>query len=495
MSSGRPSLVHGLGLSPHPQLPTALTHHVRHGEHADPYAIGLSAFARNFQGTVYALVVMGCLWLIAWVDGVTMTTPYHVLSSLAGLLTFIGLRQFNLLGAWRLGHRGAEGHRMLLHWAGVVGALLFVAYATKYSAYFSRAVLLVWFVASPVALLSLNFGLRWVTRRALPDLAPGRRSVMIFASDSARRFADSVRESHSFDLLGFFDDRSPERRARDMCVNYLGKTSEAADYVRRNHIAVVFIFLSYRDSQRVASMLEELGDTTASVYYVPDFTVFDQLETRMISVESLPMLEVVETPFYGVDGLIKQIFDWSLALMLLTALALPMALVALMIKATSPGPVLFKQKRYGLNGREFSIYKFRTMVRDAPNAEMQQATTDDPRVTPLGRLLRRTSIDELPQLFNVIKGEMSLVGPRPHTVAHNEFYRKSVRRYMVRHKVKPGLTGLAQVEGCRGETAQLELMEKRVFWDLEYIKNWSIGLDLIILIRTVGVVLRGDHAY
>jgi putative colanic acid biosynthesis UDP-glucose lipid carrier transferase len=172
-----------------------------------------------------------------------------------------------------------------------------------------------------------------------------------------------------------------------------------------------------------------------------------------------------------------------------------MVIIALLIKLTSRGPIIFKQRRYGLDGREIKIYKFRSMTVSEDGATVQQATKQDGRITPLGKYLRRYSLDELPQIFNVLHGSMSLVGPRPHAVAHNEQYRKLIKGYMVRHKVRPGITGLAQVNGCRGETARLEEMQARVDFDLEYLRNWSPTLDLKILVRTVLLLLRDTRAY
>jgi putative colanic acid biosynthesis UDP-glucose lipid carrier transferase len=180
---------------------------------------------------------------------------------------------------------------------------------------------------------------------------------------------------------------------------------------------------------------------------------------------------------------------------LLVAIPLMIA-VAFLIKVSSPGAVIFRQRRYGLDGREIIIYKFRTMtVMEDDNGSIRQATRDDARVTAIGRLLRRTSLDELPQLVNVLQGRMSLVGPRPHAVAHNELYRKLIKGYMVRHKVPPGITGLAQVHGLRGETTSVEQMEARVQYDLEYLRNWSVLLDLKILLKTLSIVARGRNAY
>jgi putative colanic acid biosynthesis UDP-glucose lipid carrier transferase len=172
-----------------------------------------------------------------------------------------------------------------------------------------------------------------------------------------------------------------------------------------------------------------------------------------------------------------------------------MIATAVLVRFSSKGPVIFKQRRYGLDGREIIIYKFRTMTVTEDTGPIRQATRDDERVTPIGRWLRRTSLDELPQLINVLQGRMSLVGPRPHAVAHNELYRKLIKGYMVRHKVPPGITGLAQVHGLRGETTTIEQMEARVQYDLEYLRNWSVLLDLKILVKTLSIVARGRNAH
>jgi putative colanic acid biosynthesis UDP-glucose lipid carrier transferase len=192
-----------------------------------------------------------------------------------------------------------------------------------------------------------------------------------------------------------------------------------------------------------------------------------------------------ETPFYGVDGWLKRLEDIVVGSLILLIIAIPMLIIALCVKLTSPGPALFRQRRYGLNGEVIDVLKFRSMSVTEDGAEIKQATKDDPRITRFGAFLRRTNLDELPQFLNVMAGSMSIVGPRPHAVAHNELYRKKVRGYMLRHKVKPGITGWAQVNGWRGETDTLEKMEKRVEHDLDYIRNWSLLWDLQIIFMTV----------
>ena len=207
----------------------------------------------------------------------------------------------------------------------------------------------------------------------------------------------------------------------------------------------------------------------------------------------MPVVSVRDTPYFGVRGLIKRLSDILIASLILLLASPVMALIAVGIKLTSPGPVLFKQRRYGLDGEEISVYKFRSMTVTEDGDRIVQAKKRDPRVTPFGKFLRRSSLDELPQFFNVLQGRMSVVGPRPHAVAHNEMYRKVVKGYMIRHKVKPGITGWAQVNGLRGETDTLDKMAARIEYDLEYIRNWSVMLDLWIILKTVKVVFGGDR--
>jgi putative colanic acid biosynthesis UDP-glucose lipid carrier transferase len=243
------------------------------------------------------------------------------------------------------------------------------------------------------------------------------------------------------------------------------------------------------------NLLDDLRDTTASIYYVPDIFVFDLIQARSGEIHGIPVVAMCETPFYGYRGVAKRLTDIGFSLVILMLLLPLLVLIALMVKFSSPGPIIFKQRRYGLDGREIAVYKFRTMRVTEDGDEIRQASRSDNRITRVGNVLRRSSMDELPQLINVLQGRMSLVGPRPHAVAHNEEYRKLIKGYMVRHKVLPGITGLAQVNGCRGETSQLEQMEARVNFDLDYLRHWSPMLDIKILLLTVLKVFRDDKAY
>jgi len=228
---------------------------------------------------------------------------------------------------------------------------------------------------------------------------------------------------------------------------------------------------------------------------VPDIFMYDIIQARIDTVAGMPVVAVCETPFHGTMGLMKRLSYLLIASTAIVLTAPVMLAIAVAIKVTMPGPVLFRQRRYGLDGREITVWKFRSMKVAEDGDNVRQATRDDDRITPLGRFLRRTSLDELPQFFNVLQGRMSVVGPRPHAVSHNELFRKVIKGYMVRHKVKPGITGWAQINGARGETAQLEDMERRIRYDLEYLRQWSLRLDLYIIWRTIRLVFKDPQAY
>jgi putative colanic acid biosynthesis UDP-glucose lipid carrier transferase len=246
---------------------------------------------------------------------------------------------------------------------------------------------------------------------------------------------------------------------------------------------------------RTASLLAALADTTVTVYLVADFLYYSLLRAQWSQVGNIPVVSVHDSPFEGVVGWVKRVEDLVLGTIIVSLTAIPMICIAVAIKLSSPGPVFFRQWRYGLCGKKIRILKFRTMKVCEDGPSVVQASRNDPRVTRVGRFLRRTSLDEFPQFLQVLTGELSLVGPRPHAVAHNEQYRSLIHGYMLRHMVKPGITGWAQVNGWRGETAELEKMEQRVQHDLEYIRNWNLLLDLKIIFLTIFGAKKGRNAY
>ena len=387
---------------------------------------------------------------------------------------------------------------VIMRWMLIVAILLAIGYVTKYSEDFSRRAVLTWVFVAPVLLVVCALVLQELMRRVMHDPSAVRRVAFAGCTDASKLLADRITESSGalgLRVQGFFDDRSADRLGVCGGIRLLGGLQDLVSYVRRGSVDVVFVALPVRQVRRVNELLEELRDTTASVYYVPDIFVYDLIQSRTGEILGMPVVALCETPFYGYRGVVKRITDVLFAATMLVVASPLMLWIAWRVRRSSPGPIIFKQCRYGLDGEEILVYKFRTMTVRENGEHVVQATREDARVTPIGRFLRRYSLDELPQLINVLQGRMSLVGPRPHAVAHNEEYRKLIRGYMIRHKAPPGITGLAQVNGCRGETARIEEMQARVNYDLEYLRRWTPLLDLKILFLTMLRVLRDDKAY
>lgn len=293
---------------------------------------------------------------------------------------------------------------------------------------------------------------------------------------------------------GIYDDRL-QSRTDATTIDVLGDLKKLVRNAKNGEIDIVYITLALKAEERIKNIISELSDTTVSVYYVPDFFGFDLLRSQWSSVGNIAVVSIYDSPFYGVDGVLKRIFDVIFSLFVLILIAIPMLFIAILVKITSSGPILFKQRRFGLDGNEIIVWKFRSMSVAEDGSKVVQAKKNDPRVTKLGGFLRKTSLDELPQFINVLQGSMSVVGPRPHAVAHNELYRKQIKGYMLRHKVKPGITGLAQIQGYRGETDTLDKMEGRIKYDLEYIEHWSLHMDIKIVLLTVFKGFLGKEVY
>jgi putative colanic acid biosynthesis UDP-glucose lipid carrier transferase len=373
-----------------------------------------------------------------------------------------------------------------------VSLLAVAGFAVQYGEAFSRRVLLTWAVITPLLIAAAQY---WAHTFFAQNIA-ARRAVIAGVGDLSRRLARAIAEQadHGVVLEGWFEDRSAERTGA-LDGRMLGKLTALPQYVREHNIDLIYIALPIRHEERTKWLLDELHDTTASIYFVPDIFVFDLIQSRVDVIDGIPVLALCETPFFGINGLVKRASDLVLASVMLV-LALPLLIVtALGVAATTPGSIIFKQRRYGLDGREIVVYKFRSMATSDDAANVQQAQRNDARITPFGRIIRKYSLDELPQLINVIQGRMSLVGPRPHAVAHNEEYRRLIKGYMIRHKVAPGITGLAQIRGHRGETRTVEEMKDRVESDLEYLRRWSLALDLKIIAVTVLRVFHDSKAY
>ena len=464
------------------------------GHYKFGFTAALIALLQSIAAPVIStIVLLGSTALL----GAPFNESYVALAVISGLLCYIFMRR-QMDEDWS-GHTNGWtiASKATLAWIGVFGALLLIGYATKQSAVYSRRALFTWFLVTPPLLSAALILLRNWYRRAVISSGRTRTAIIAGVNEVSRQLARSIRERPELGLImsGFFDDRGIDRLGDLGDSEFLGRLSDIPDYTKENEVDTVFFAVPLAHIDRTKDLIDRLSDTTASLYFVPDLFVFDLIQAKTDDLDGIPIVALLETPFYGWKGLTKQISDFILASLMLL-LALPcMVMIALAIKLTSPGSVIFKQRRYGLDGEEIVIYKFRTMTVSEDSEQVVQATKNDSRITPIGQLLRRYSLDELPQLINVLQGRMSVVGPRPHAIAHNEQYRKLIRGYMGRHKVTPGITGLAQVSGCRGETTDVEAMKRRVRYDLEYLRHWSLALDFKIILKTLTVWFRDEKAY
>ena len=282
-------------------------------------------------------------------------------------------------------------------------------------------------------------------------------------------------------------------KSDDIAVPVLGNRENIIDVIRNNRVKSVYIAVSLENSHMVEDIYLELVNENVDIHWAPNIFSLDLINHSVKELAGIPLLTLSESPLIGNYRLLKAIEDRVIALVLVILLCPLMLVVAVLIKLESPGPVIFRQNRTGWDGEIFPIWKFRSMrISQANDGTLKQATVDDDRFTRVGKFIRKTSIDELPQLFNVLSGKMSLVGPRPHAIEHNVEYAKRINAYLARHRIKPGITGLAQIHGFRGETDTLEKMEKRVEYDMQYINNWSFWLDIKIMLMTIPALLRDD---
>jgi putative colanic acid biosynthesis UDP-glucose lipid carrier transferase len=436
------------------------------------------------------LIAIATLAAAVSVFGVGFDGAFVILALLVFAMTFPG-------GLTR--ERQRSGDLMLeiaTGWIAVVGLLALLGWATQTLEAFDARVILAWALATPLALFAAHRLLPRVMPRVLATQGLEKVAVIAGANDLGRRLAERLRDPMlGTRVAGYFDDRGA-RRLQDLpAAQNLGELAQLADYARAQRVDVIYIALPMASQPRILRLLEELRDTTASIYFVPDIFVADLIQARVDSIGGIPVVAACETPFYVFNGFVKRASDVIFGTAILLLAAPLMLAIALGVKLSSPGPILFKQRRYGLDGRKIVVYKFRSMTVAEDGDVVRQATRNDSRVTRFGAFLRRTSLDELPQLINVLQGRMSVVGPRPHAVAHNEMYRKLMRGYMIRHKVRPGITGLAQVNGWRGETETVEKMKGRIEMDLAYLRSWSLALDLQIILKTLAVVLGRKNAY
>jgi putative colanic acid biosynthesis UDP-glucose lipid carrier transferase len=455
------------------------------------------AWVFALKSLLHPVVAVSCLLACLKFWHESLRGPYFLVAVLTFLVT---AELLDVVQPYRRAGRHTSIYALmsiLLRWMLAVGFILALLHLSKLSNLFQFRVLASWALVTPVALWLGDAAARRLLTREGTTPSGIRKAVIIGLTEPGLRLEERLNRDHSLRMhvAGFFEDRHPERLPAEGLDRILGRQSELPEFVKQNDINVAYVTLPMTQQPRVLELLEALRDSTVSIYFVPNLSVFDVVQARFDVIGGMPVVAVCESPFFGASSIAKRLFDIVVASLLVLLFAPVLLCLAVGVRLSSPGPILFKQRRYGLDGRQILVYKFRSMsVTEDGRTQYQQVTRGDSRLTRFGAWMRQLSLDELPQLFNVLIGNLSLVGPRPHAIAVNEQYRKLIPGYMLRHKIKPGITGWAQVNGHRGGD-DLESMRKRVEFDLDYLRHWSLALDLIILFRTTVIVWKDSYAY
>jgi putative colanic acid biosysnthesis UDP-glucose lipid carrier transferase len=425
-------------------------------------------------------------------------TDYVTLVVIAFLGVVSVFPQFNLYVSWRGQSLVKQAQTIFIAWAVVVLMLIIILFSLKMSADYSRAWLLYWAIFGLVLMLLMRVLVYAFLQYQRKQGRNIRYVALVGAGDLAKKVLTQTKESPwtGYRIVALFDD-NPELSGKVICdVPVKGVIADVSNYLTTRVIDEIWLALPLRAEQRMKQLLFDLRHFTVNIKLIPDIFGFSLLNHSMTEIAGLPAVNLSDTPMGGVNRLIKAVEDGLLGLAIFIFILPLLLLISIGIKLTSPGPVLFKQKRHGWDGKIINVYKFRTMRLDADeNGSVTQAKINDFRVTPFGEFLRKTSLDELPQFYNVLQGRMSIVGPRPHAVQHNEIYKDQVDKYMLRHMVKPGITGWAQINGYRGETDTLDKMKRRIEFDLYYIENWSLWFDFKIIVMTIFKGFIHKNAY
>ena len=447
----------------------------------------------TFQALIDGLIVLLTVYysfynaqgFINTIDAVFMIT----------LLAIMGVT-YDQMGVYRqFGGLIRSARKLFFAWSASFAITLFIFIMAQYFDQFSRPVLsAVFFIAFAGQLAN-----RWVliTLRIQSALANEDRNnvLLVGGGPLVKHLYDNINSNPWIQERAIGRVRTHSESDDDeLPVPILGNREDIIEVVRDNNVRTVYIAVSLENSHLVEPLYLDLANENIDIHWVPNIFTLNLINHSVKEMAGLPLLTLSESPLIGNHLMFKAIEDRFIALITLILLSPIMIVIAILIKLDSPGPIIFKQSRTGWNGREFHIWKFRSMKLHQSEPDLKQATRDDDRITRVGRFIRKTSIDELPQLFNVLSGTMSMVGPRPHAIEHNTDYDKRIRSYMTRHRIKPGITGLAQINGYRGETDTLDKMKKRVEYDMQYINNWSFWLDLKIIAKTIPALLR-DEAF
>lgn len=460
------------------------------------YAHALSIVAR--------LIDIFCILLGAFVayfikfESFSIPSQYQIAVLIGVLLAVIVFSSSGIYTSWR-GKRWLHQARIVtMTWLAVVVALIILAFMTKSSTEFSRQWMAMWTGLAWVFLL----GFRLLFFRTLHYMREKgwnhKRILIVGTGELASNVVNNIRASAwtGLDIVGLVDDTGTFENDQLEGVDIIRGIEKLPSLISRSNINEVWMALPLREEDKMRKILDVLKHSTVNIRFVPGIFGFRLFNHAITEVAGLPVIDLNSSPIVGINGFIKMLEDKILASAILIIVSPVLLLIAIGVKLTSKGSIIFKQVRQGWDGKPIKVYKFRTMVvHKECEDELTQACKYDARVTNFGAFLRRTSLDELPQFFNVLQGRMSIVGPRPHVLAHNEQYKEQIDAYMLRHKVKPGITGWAQINGWRGQTDTIDKMKKRVEFDLYYIENWSLWLDIKIIFFSIFSGFVHKNAY
>lgn len=457
-----------------------------------------SLFSLTHQALDVVIVWMSFA-LSVWALNLSWSAEYDVAVFLGSLIFLVLARQNRIYNSWRGQSISQELRQLAKTWLGMLLVLLFMAFVFKASSIYSRKAILTWLVLAPTLLAGYRVILRLFLRYIRASGRNVKRAVIVGAGPLGVSLAQNILSSPSMGITleGFYDDKEPlgSYPLEGVDLPIIGNLDKLVFDACMGAHEDIYLALPMRAEKQVKALVKTLSDSSAQVHYVPDIFTFNLINSRLKDMGGMPVISVYDSPLDGFGRLAKRTEDIVLGSLILLLVSLPMALIAFLVKCSSKGPVLFKQRRYGLSGEPIEVWKFRTMYVCENGKDICQARKNDDRITAIGAFLRKTSLDELPQFVNVLQGSMSIVGPRPHAVAHNEQYRREIEGYMQRHLVKPGITGWAQINGWRGETDTLEKMEKRVEHDLHYVRNWSLWFDIKIILLTIVKGFVNKNAY
>lgn len=426
------------------------------------------------------------------------TPPIHtVLLHFCSALAFLLFSQLNLYESWRGRPLPDMFLRVAGSWALVLLIGLFFSFLIHHVGNVSRLWMFYWYASGTTFLVlfrvAVYYGLRYLRAKGLNN----KRVLIVGYGNTGQEMHRRALQQDwtGYDVKAVYADEADAAKILDPSIARLNTLQEVRDFVVANQLHEIWITLPLMASSKLQELQYLLRNTLVDIRWVPDVLGMQMLSSKVGSFLGLPVVDLNQPISSGVNGVIKDIFDKAFSIVALILLLPLFIVIAICIKTSSPGPVFFKQPRLGLNGRKFNVYKFRTMKIHQEHNTVTQATKNDPRITPIGGFLRRTSLDELPQFINVLFGDMSVVGPRPHALQHNEMYKDLLEMYMLRHRVKPGITGWAQIHGHRGETDTVDKMATRVEFDLHYIQHWSLWMDVRIIVWTAFKGWTGKNAY